>query len=132
MSDGGKLVALVRPASEQKGKSPSVVVRQVAFSPKGTILATGNGEGEITVRLSDGGGQVLRLAHEGPILKLGFSPNGRVLAALGKPQGNKSEARQGIIRLWVTKNWDQTVKNPIGTRPAAAVMPPEESGKRGR
>ena len=98
--------------------------RCVALSPMGTIVATGDDDGVVTIRLSDGGEQVLRLAHEGPILKLGFSPNGRVLAALGKPQGDKREAPQGIIRLWVTKNWDQNVKDPIGTSPAAAEMRP--------
>src|SRR5208337_814463 len=55
-------------------------VLSVALSPKGTILATGDAEGVVTIRLSYGGEQVLQLAHEGSILKLGFSPNGRVLA----------------------------------------------------
>ena len=104
----------------------------MAFSPKGTILATGDDDGVVTIRLSDGGGQVLRLAHEGPILKLGFSPNGRVLAALGKPRGDKGEAHQGIIRLWVTKNWDQIVKDPIGTPPAAARDAPGGEWETGR
>ena len=69
--------------------SRDIALRCVAFSPKGTILATGDSDGVVTIRQSDGGGQVLRLAHEGPILKLGFSPNGRVLAALGQPRGRK-------------------------------------------
>ena len=106
--------------------------RCVAFSPMGTIVATGDDDGVVTIRLSDGGGQVLRLAHEGPILKLGFSPDRRVLAALGKPRGDKGKAPQGIIRLWVTKNWDQNVKDPIGTSPAAAEMRPDKSKRRGQ
>jgi hypothetical protein len=104
--------------------------RCVALSPKGTILATGDDKGVVTIRLSHGGGTVLRLAHEGQILKLGFSPSGRVLAALVKRRGDIGEVQQGIIRLWVTKNWDQNDMDPIGTSPAAAEMRPDESRRR--
>jgi hypothetical protein len=48
----------------------------------------------------------LRLAHVGPIAKLAFSPDGRVLAALTEPPVGQQDAGGGVIRLWVTGNWD--------------------------
>ncbi len=106
--------------------SPSVRLTSVAFSPKGTILATGDEDGVIAIRQLDrpiAGREVLRLAHVGPIQKIAFSPDGRVLAALasrteGKDDGlkeitaeEKSKVRPGVIRLWVTQDWEH-VEDP--------------------
>jgi WD40 repeat protein len=68
-------------------------VYTVAFSPNGSILATGNHQGEI--RLWDTGtrqpiGEVLK-GHTGPIGTLVFSPDGTRLASAGD---------DGAIRLW--------------------------------
>ncbi|MDA3644808.1 TIR domain-containing protein [Saccharopolyspora indica] len=68
-------------------------VYSVAFSPSGSILATGNDQGE--VRLWDTGtrqpiGDVLE-GHTGPVGTLAFSPDGTQLASAGD---------DGAIRLW--------------------------------
>ena len=79
----------------------------VAFGPGGKILATGDEGGVVAVRLLEEphhGKEVLRLLHVGPILKVGFSPDGRILAALAqKKQGPNLGER--MIRLWVAQNW---------------------------
>ena len=81
----------------------------VAFSPNGTILATGDegwGRHDPSARGEPHhGAEMIRLAHEGPIMKVGFSPDGRVLAALAQKNSGRGEVRQGIIRLWLTENW---------------------------
>ncbi len=75
------------------------VLNCVAFSPKATIVATGDEAGAVAIRILGEpyrGTEVLRLAHIGPILKLGFSPDGRILAALAqtsKEAGGTSAAR---------------------------------------
>ena len=106
--------------------SRPVRLTSVAFSPKGTILATGDEDGVIAIRPLDGpiaGREVLRLAHVGPIQKIAFSPDGLVLAALAsRSEGKddtvkeitteeKSKVRPGVIRLWVTQGWER-VEDP--------------------
>jgi GTPase-associated protein 1, N-terminal domain type 2 len=117
----GSIKLSARTGLEQK-VSPSVRLTCVAFSPKGTILATGDEDGVIAIRQLDekiAGREVLRLAHIGPIQKLAFSPDGRVMAALAsRPDGKdespkdgtedeKSKVRPGVIRLWVTDGWER-------------------------
>jgi WD40 repeat protein len=101
----------------------------VAFSPKGTILATGDNNGAVVIRMlaSSRGSEVLWLEHVGPILKLGFSPDGRVLAALAKPAKEESEARRGVIRLWVTTNWEKDVEASNGKGPTSGEHPRPQS-----
>ena len=73
----------------------------VAFSPKGTILATGDTAGVVGIRLSATGSfgqEVLRLANEGAIQKLGFSPDGRVLAVLNNVREGKKPRDLSLIR----------------------------------
>ena len=94
----------------------------VALSPKGSILATGDESGVVAIRplaKPIEGRVVLRLSHVGPIQRLVFSPDGRVLAALasraeGKDDSlkevtteEKSKVRPGVIRLWVTDGWER-------------------------
>ncbi len=84
----------------------------VALSPKGTILVTGDENHAITVRLlgePHRGAEMIRLAHVGRIMKLGFSPDGRVLAALAETGDRTNGVAQGIIRLWSTGNWVSAV-----------------------
>ncbi len=91
----------------------------VAFSPKGSIVATGDENGAIAIRpldRSNEGREILRLGHIGPIQKLAFSFDGRVLAALAsrpdaKDDGSgdeKSKVHPGVIRLWVTAGWERS------------------------
>ena len=91
-------------------------------------MATGDQDGVIAVRSlsmpNEASGQIqtktiMRLKHVGPVRKLAFSPDGRILAALAWPSDahTNSDAASswnwakdwehpGVIRLWVTKNWE--------------------------
>ena len=84
LRDGRKLSSNVLPNS-----CSSSHLRCVAFGPRGTIMATGDEAGVVSIRLlgkPHDGIEVLRLAHVGPVLKVGFSQDGRVLAALARPR----------------------------------------------
>ena len=82
----------------------------VAFSPGGTIVATGDKDGSVAIRLVGEKGmeqEVLRLAHLGPVLKLAFSADGRYLAALARGKNAKARSQQmGTVRVWVTEGWE--------------------------
>ncbi len=102
----------------------------VTFGPVGVVLATGDRDGVVAVRsvsiAPESGGQIrtepiIRLKHVGPIQKLAFSPDGRVLAALallpdastdvdnaGVWSWERNWDRPGLIRLWVTDGWERT------------------------
>ena len=126
--------------------STSAELTCVAFSPKGTILATGDTAGVVGIRLSatrSFGQEVLRLANEGAIHELGFSPDGRVLAVLNNVrEGKKPRSlslieindevpfRQGSIRLWVTKDWEENVKDSTDTASAAVPVTPPAKTRR--
>ena len=73
----------------------------VAFGPRGMVLATGDQNGEIAVRTfssrTDASPPIIRLAHVGPIQKLAFSPDGRILGALALRR--QDEQRDGRIVL---------------------------------
>ena len=126
--------------------STSAELTCVAFSPKGTILATGDDAGVVGIRLSATGSfgqEVLRLDNEGAIHELGFSPDGRVLAVLNNvPDGKKPRDlsliqinnevpfKQGSIRLWVTKGWEENVKDSTDTASGAVPVTPPAKTKR--
>jgi WD40 repeat protein len=62
----------------------SGVVESLAFSPDGSLLASGEGTGSNQVRLWDiEVGQLVRIldSHERPVVSLAFSPDGRQLAS---------------------------------------------------
>jgi WD40 repeat protein len=115
--------------------SPSDHLSCVALSPSGTILATGNESGSVAIRLlgePNRAREVLRLAHLGPIWKVGFSPDGRFLAALARslhgrdnlaPQeiliGDKDKVSSGVIRLWATEKWKRG-EDKLGGTPKAS------------
>jgi WD40 repeat protein len=81
-------------------------ISAVASSRSGMYLAVGYEDGVVMIHdLRHGNREVLRLGHEGPVLKLGFSPDRRVLAVL--VQHGKENIRAGFIRLWVTENWER-------------------------
>lgn len=70
----------------------------VAFSPDGTLLATGNADATVSVwNIKSGGEQLVLLGHAGSIASIAFSPDGSLLA---------SAAGDGI-RLWDVKSGTQ-------------------------
>jgi WD40 repeat protein len=71
---------------------PYVPVHEVAYSPDGKTLASGNGDH--TLRLWDAatGREIRKLVgHGGPVYSVAFSPDGKVLA---------SGSQDGALRLW--------------------------------
>ncbi len=114
--------------------SSSDALTCVAFSPLGSILATGDEGGVVAIRAlekSIGGRELVRLGHVGPIQKIAFSQDGRVLAALASREEPKDETpkeitteektkvRPGVIRLWVTQSWERVED------PSAVPAPPK-------
>ncbi len=86
---------------------PGKMISAVAFSPAGTYLAVGYDDGIVAIYdLRHNHQEILLFSHEGPVFKLGFSPDRRVLAVLSGTDRDKKK-RSGVIRLWVTEKWEQ-------------------------
>lgn len=57
----------------------------IAFRPEGERMAAGSVDGVVRVLSLDGGGELLRLGHQGPITVVAFSPDGqRILTGSGE------------------------------------------------
>ena len=67
-------------------------VRAVAFSPDGTIIASGGDDQAVAISGPDAGSPMHRLAgHRSPVYSLAFSSDGKIVA---------SGEKDGTIRLW--------------------------------
>ena len=113
------------------GNSPSYItaleghadgVRAVSFSPDGTLLASGGGEGfqeDGTVKLWDVETHTniaTLYGHTGPVLSVTFSPDGSTLA---------SGSGDGTVKLWdvATKQNIATFKHAVGEVASVAFSP---------
>jgi WD40 repeat protein len=78
-------------------------VRNIAWSPKGNVIATG-GTNDLSVRLWDRDGNLKRvlLGHEGEVYAIAFSPDGSLLASGDRLPGDSSIVKTGLgaVRLW--------------------------------
>lgn len=66
-------------------------VRAVAFSPNGTLVASGSDDGTARVWSVDGGPEALRLKHPDAVSGVAFSPDGTLIVTGGA---------DGLVRLW--------------------------------
>lgn len=79
-------------------------VASVAFSPDGTLLASGDGDGNVLIwqvsecaSLAEGCGSLLEgLGHIGDVRSVAFSPDGQLLA---------SGTGQGLVSVFRTSDW---------------------------
>lgn len=91
----------------------SAMIRSVAFTSDGSVMATGSGErftddsfiGDYTVRLwQTANCKMIRLlrGHVGQVTSLAFSPDGRLLASAGGVSLADPSTSDNTIRLWET------------------------------
>ncbi|MDE2889289.1 MAG: hypothetical protein OXR72_13865 [Gemmatimonadota bacterium] len=75
-------------------------VRSVAFSPDGTILASGGGDGKVTLWDVETGRNIATFfKHQDPVQSVAFSPTDRTLA---------SADERGSILLWDVSRYDRS------------------------
>ena len=78
----------------------------IAISTGGTYIASGDNKGIVVIHDKDDKyRQILKLSHDGPILKLDFSPDGESVGSPGQEELKKT-VEYGIIQLWNTENWE--------------------------
>lgn len=88
--------------------------RSVAFSPVGTVLATGSIDGRVRFWLTEDGALLKTLeAQPAQINSVVFSPNGALLA---------SGAGDGVIRLWDVVGDRQVALLRVNAQPVIAVV----------
>ena len=96
------------PAAKLVGHTDRVT--SVAFSPDGSLLASGSYDRTVLLWAVKTGSEKGRLAgHKGGIAAVTFSPNGRLVV---------SASLDGTVRLWDT----ETVREPSGRSPGIRAM----------
>jgi WD40 repeat protein len=74
-------------------------VNSVAFSPDGSLLASGSGDATLILwQVEEAAPRVVYRGHSGPVTSVSFTPDGNLLA---------SASEDGTIRLWEVKQGEQ-------------------------
>jgi WD40 repeat protein len=81
-----------------RGTTRNVPIRDVAYTPDGTLLASGGDDSEIRIWSAKDGRLLHAFNTPADILGLAFSPDATLLASAGD---------DGVIRLWRTDNWSR-------------------------
>lgn len=119
----GKIQAYDRSALKPMGSSIEAgeAVIALAYQPDGRSLALGTVDGRILIWPLVGEARVTREAHEGPIVALSWSPDGKFLFSVGDDrrlrQWQVAEGRMSNPRLL-----DELASKVIAMNPAGDVM----------
>ena len=106
----------VRTTMAHEGQSSCAPV----FSPDGRLVVTGGQVDEYTVKVWEAPGLVCREVlhgHEGPVRRLSFAQNGRLLASSGD---------DGAVRVWDADDWEllHVIEPGAGAVLASCFLPP--------
>jgi WD40 repeat protein len=109
--------ATLQPIWQQHNASLMVTV---AFSPDGTLLATGGDDGRVRLwRVTDGSELATLAGHTKTVYAVAFSPDGSMLA---------SASPDDTVRLWQALDWTllaTLVNQPYGTGVTAMAFSPD-------
>jgi WD40 repeat protein len=110
------------PRSRLASRLPGqAVVRAVAISPNGEVIATGSADGKVVLRDSiDGNGDEKALVLSGPVNGLAFSPDSNRLATI---------TINGSLQVWDVRS-RVSAAGPISTGDDAAVLAWSSRGDR--
>lgn len=92
---------------ELVGHDKSALIRDLAFTPDGTLLASCSDDGTARIWATDTGELITTLEHEGAVQKVLFSPEGNLLATAYSFGSGGGRGTAGV-KLWDVQSWTPT------------------------